>query len=225
MPLLKPVVEVDGKVQELAAGTMVWERVAQWLPTFTCTFGEVIVRGTVFAPYGRDADLAGAVYAIAVENRGTAEHRVVVRLEGALGHRQLRVRTPRAAEDVARVTLGAAGIVVLEGTAQPGLAALAIGADHEATVAVHRLRFTLERTVVLGAGTTVRASFYLAAGPERDGAEATVHVLRRRGAQALLAGTRDALQALEQSSGSEAIDRLINRNLLFTYFFAVARAP
>jgi hypothetical protein len=40
----------------------------------------------------------------------------------------------------------------------------------------------------------------------------------------LLSGTRDALQALEQSTGAEAIDRLINRNLLFAYFYAVARA-
>jgi hypothetical protein len=40
----------------------------------------------------------------------------------------------------------------------------------------------------------------------------------------LLSATRDALQSLEQSSGNETMDRLINRNLLFAYFYAVARA-
>ncbi|HZW73542.1 MAG TPA: hypothetical protein VFF43_08330, partial [Caldimonas sp.] len=40
----------------------------------------------------------------------------------------------------------------------------------------------------------------------------------------LLSATRDALQSLEQSSGNEAMDRLINRNLLFAYFYGVARA-
>ena len=49
-------------------------------------------------------------------------------------------------------------------------------------------------------------------------------MLRRRGWRALLTGTRDALQQLEQSTGSDAIDRLINRNLLFAYFYGVARA-
>jgi hypothetical protein len=67
-------------------------------------------------------------------------------------------------------------------------------------------------------------AFFIAVGPERDGAESTAIVLRRRGWRELLAATRDALQSLEQTSGDEAIDRLINRNLLFAYFYAVGRA-
>ena len=223
-PLLRPVVEIDGVVHNLAAGTMVWERAAQWLPTFTCTLGDVVVRGTVFAPYGRDADVAGAVYAVGVENRGASARRIVVRMTGSLGHRQLRVRTARPAEDAARVSRNANDLVLLEGSAQPGLVALAVGADGAAEVEVRGTSFSLARTLDVGGGGNGHAAFYLAAGPERDGAEATAAVLRRRGWRALLTGTRDALQALEQSTGSDAIDRLINRNLLFAYFYGVARA-
>jgi hypothetical protein len=223
-PLLKPVIEIDGRVHELSLGTMAWERAAQWLPTFTCTIGDVVVRGTVFAPYGRDVDVAGAVYAVGVENRGQTAHRVVVRLQGHFGHRQLRVRTARAAGDASRVTRSSGGLVVLEGTAQPGLIALAIGADSDAEPVIDGPRFSLERSLDVEPGGTAQAAFYLAAGPERDGAEATAGVLRRRGWKALLTGTRDALQALEQSSGNDAIDRLINRNLVFAYFYAVGRA-
>ena len=222
--LLRPVVEIDGVVHALARGTMVWERVAQWLPTFTCTLGDIVVRGTVFAPHGRDADVAGAVYAVGVENRGTVSRRVVVRMEGSLGHRQLRVRTARPAEDSPRVARSANDLVLLEGSAQPGLVALAIGADGAADVDVQGTSFSLTRALDVAGGENAQAAFYLAAGPERDGAEATVAVLRRRGWRALLAGTRDALQQLEQSTGSDAIDRLINRNLLFAYFYGVARA-
>jgi hypothetical protein len=68
------------------------------------------------------------------------------------------------------------------------------------------------------------AAFYVAAGPERDGAVATAKVMRRRGWRDLLAVTRSALQSLEQSTGRESIDALINRNLLFAYFFGVGRA-
>lgn len=223
-PLLKPGIEIDGVPQQLSAGTMAWERAAGWLPTFTCTLGDLVVRGTVFAPYGRDADVPGAVYVIGVENRGAAAHRVVVRMDGAFGHRQIRVRTARAADDGFQVQEGAHDTVLLEGRAQPGLAALAVGADGEADVQLAGTRFALARTVALPAETGEQFAFYIAAGPERDGAEATCAVLRRRGWRALLTTTRDALHRLEQSTGSDAIDRLINRNLLFAYFYAVARA-
>jgi hypothetical protein len=221
--LLKPIVEIDGRVYDLSAGTMAWERALEWLPTFTCTLGDVVVRGTVFAPYGRDADLAGAVYAIALESRGQARH-VSLRMEGTLGHRQLRVRSPRPVGDDSLVSRGSEGLVLLEGSAQPGLAALAVTADDDADITIDGRRFSLARTLQLPAGGQAHLAFYVAAGPERDGAEATAAVLRRRGWRSLLAGTRDALQQLEQSTGSEGVDRLINRNLLFAYFFAVARA-
>ncbi|MEP6992161.1 MAG: hypothetical protein ABJA80_14615 [bacterium] len=223
-PLLKPVIAIDGVVQDLSAGMMAWERAVAWLPTFTCTLGDIVVRGSIFAPYGRDADVAGAVYVFAVESRGTDRRHITVRMEGTLGHRQLRVRTSRPADDTSRVSLSAGGLVLLEGSAQPGLVALALGADGEPKVEVQGTTFAVTRTFDVAPGGTGQAAFYLAAGPERDGAEATAAVLQRRGWRALLAGTRDAIQQLEQSTGVEAIDRLINRNLLFAYFFGVARA-
>jgi hypothetical protein len=168
--------------------------------------------------------VAGAVYAIGIENRGTAAHRVVVRMEGTLGHRQLRVRTARPADDASRVSRSANDLVLLEGSAQPGLVALALGADGDADVAVQGTSFSVARVLDVEPGASAHAAFYLAAGPERDGAEATAAVLRRRGWRSLLAGTREALQQLEQSTGADPIDRLINRNLLFAYFYGVARA-
>jgi hypothetical protein len=223
-PLLTPVVHIDGVEQDLSAGTMAWERVAQWLPTFTCTLGDVVVRGTVFAPYGRDSDVAGAVYALGVENRGTREHVVSLGVRGTLGHRQLRVRTPRAAADESRVSTSGPGMILLEGSAQPGLVALALCADGEGVAEVVGSSFSLTRSMSVPPRDQAQAAFYLGAGPERDGAVATAAVLQRRGWRALLAGTRDALQQLEQSTGSEAVDRLINRNLVFAYFYAVGRA-
>ncbi|HRN53539.1 MAG TPA: hypothetical protein PK788_08585, partial [Gemmatimonadaceae bacterium] len=80
------------------------------------------------------------------------------------------------------------------------------------------------RTLTLGAGERTEQAFYIAAGPERDGAEATVGVMRRRGWRALLTITRDTLRLLEQSTGMESLDALINRNLCFAYFYGVGRA-
>ncbi len=226
-PLARPVIRVNGEAVELARAGIAWERALHWLPTFTSTVGDLVVRGTVFAPFGQDADIAGAVYTLAFENRSKRPMEISVGLEGTLGHRQLRVRTPRPAEDAHRVSESGAGVVILDGVAVPGICALAVAADGDAAVRVtpgEAPRYAITRTMTIGAGQRDESAFYIAAGPERDGAEATVGVMRRRGWRALLTVTRDSLRLLEQSTGLESLDALINRNLLFAYFFAVGRA-
>jgi hypothetical protein len=222
--LARPSLDIGGVRHQLSDVPIAWERALGWIPTFTCTVGELVLRGTIFAPYGRDADVSGAVYALSIENRGKSDVDVGVTLAGTLGHRQLRVRTPRAFEDASRVSLGASGAVLLEGASLPGLATLAITGDAGTMPSVDGDSYSLSRSLRVAAGGREQVAFYFAVGPERDGAEATAGVLRRRGWKELLAATRDALQALEQSTGNDAIDRLINRNLLFAYFYGVARA-
>lgn len=228
-PLFRPVIRVDGEERKLAAEGIAWERAIGWLPTFTCTVGSLLLRGTVFAPYGRDADMAGAVYAVTVENRSSDAHHVEIALEGVLGHRQQRVRTPRDFDDAHRVILGDDDTIVLEGAAVPGMVAVALGADGPvireiSDASPNAPTFALRRTIVVEPGQSSPVAFYIAVGPERDGACATVGVLRRRGWRGLLSATRGALQQLEQTTGHDAIDRLVNRNLLFAYFYGVGRA-
>ena len=223
-PLLRPALRVDGVAKPLGGVGLAWERALEWIPTFTATIDSLLVRGTLFAPHGRDADVAGAVYALAIDNRGTSAARVEVTFEGTLGHRQIRVRTPRAADDADVVTTAPDGVVLLEGAALPGLAAVAIAADGDATVSASDQSFAIRQDVTVPAGGRSHAAVYLAVGPERDGARATVAVMRRRGWSELLAATRDALRSLEQTVGHEGVDRLINSNLLFAYFYGAGRA-
>jgi hypothetical protein len=225
--LIRPALRVGGEGRALAASGMAWERALGWLPTFTAVSEGVMLRGTVFAPYGRDADVAGAVYAFVVENRASGTQTFELSLGGVLGHRQQRIRSPRAFDDAHRVSVTADALVVLEGGALPSYAALAVGSDGPAEIDVGDSpapRWELRRTFELAAGGRMEAAFFIGAGPERDGAEATVAVMRRRGWRELLRATRAALQSLEQSTGSEALDRVLNRNLLFSYFCSVCRA-
>jgi len=222
--LAKPAIDIGGIRHELSDVPIAWERALGWIPTFTCSIADLVLRGTIFAPYGRDADVSGAVYALSIENRGSAEVTVDVTLSGTLGHRQARVRTPRPFEDDSRVSLGESGAVLLEGSSLPELVALAIAADGDAHASVDAKRYSLKRSIRVAAAGREQIAFYFGVGPERDGAEATAGVLRRRGWRELLSATRDALQSLEQASGNDAMDRLINRNLFFAYFYAVARA-
>ncbi|MBI1810133.1 MAG: hypothetical protein HYR75_09570, partial [Gemmatimonadetes bacterium] len=133
--LVRPTMAVNGRPVALAEHGIVWERALHWLPTFTSTVGDLIVRGTVFAPFGRDADIAGAVIALAVENRGDAAADVTLAIEGTLGHRQLRVQSPRPFTDAHRV-IAVGDVVVLDGAEPPGYMALALAADGESTCEV-----------------------------------------------------------------------------------------
>jgi hypothetical protein len=227
VPLLKPTLGLGGVTRDLAGAQMAWERALGWIPTFSCTIADVVVRGSIFAPYGRDADVAGAVYALSVENRTGAPAEITIGLEGRFAHRQLRVRSARRFVDANVVSHGAEDILLLEGSAPPGDVALGIGGDGAAQLSIAgngTNDFALRRVVRVAPGDREHVAFYIAAGPERDGAEATVRVLRRRGWRELLTSTRDALQSLQQTATNDAMDRVINRNLLFAYFYSVGRA-
>lgn len=225
-PLLRLRLRIGNREWALSDAPMAWERALGWLPTFTWTSGEIVIRGTVFAPFGRDSDVAGAVYALSLENRGSGDADATFILHGTLGHRQLRVRTERPFEDSHQVQ-DVSGDVILGGRAAAGMVSIAIGADEATRVQIEEgnaPRYTIERAITAPAGGRSQLAFYLAAGPEPDGARASMAVLRRRGWKDLLRDTRDALQSLEQTTGHESLDGLINRNLLFSYFYGVGRA-
>lgn len=222
--LIRPVVRVDGAPIDLAQHAVAWERSHHWIPTFTATAGTIVVRGTIFAPFGRDVDVAGAVYVLSVENRGTTPIDVSLAVDGALGHRQLRVRTPRPITTAHRAMLAPGGEVVLEGDDAPGFAALAISGDADARSIADGNRYTVSQSVRIAPGQRGEAAFYVGAGPDRDGALATAAVLRRRGWRHLLTGTRETLRSFEQATGIDWIDALIDRHLLFAYFYSVGRS-
>jgi hypothetical protein len=226
-PLLRLVFEVDGVPLDLASSRMAWQRVLEWLPTFNSTIGDIVIRGTVFAPCGRAADFPGFVYAISLENRGSSTVTVAFRAEGTLGVRQHRVRTARRFEDAHSVTLSD-NVLMLSGTSPGSEIALAISGD-EMTGGIGSAgdgiaRFTLARVVTIDPGTSADLALYVAAGPESDGARAMADGMRTRGWRTLASQTRDALSALQQSTGVPAADRLINRHLMFAYFYAAGRA-
>jgi hypothetical protein len=211
---------------DLGPGPLQWSHAQGWIPTWTRDAGSLAIRGVIFAPFGRDVDIPGFVYAVVLENRGPVPVDVEVVFEGTLGLRQHRVRTARRFDDANRVERSE-DAVILEGAALPGPAALAVSTDGATVINCESgvaPGFALRRTLSIPAGGSADAAFYVAAGPERDGAMATGVAMRRRGWRELLEATRTALRSLEQSTGSEEIDAVVNRNLLFAYFYAVGRA-
>jgi hypothetical protein len=225
-PLISIRVSIDGEVRQIGADGMVWERELSWLPTFSCIVGDVALRGTIFAPWGADADIAGAVIAVSVENRGPHALAISLGVAGRLGHRQQRIRSARTLADPHSVRL-ADGAVVMEGRGAPAYCALVVGADSEGAAAVVNQpdsSWSIVRDFTLDAAKSAEEAFLIAAGAEPDGTLATLGVMRRRGWRQLLATTRAALQKMQQATSERGVDRLINRNLLFACFTGIARA-
>jgi hypothetical protein len=226
-PFLRFVFTADGSPVDLASSRMAWQRVLEWLPTFTSTVGNLVLRGTIFAPCGDGSDLPGFVYAISVENRGSAPSSVTCRAEGVLGLRQSRVRTSRTHDDHHRVSI-TGDVITLSGSRAESPTALAIaGLDMTATVGDSSdgtARFLLTRTVSVEPGTRAEFVVYCAAAPEQDGAAATLDRLRATGWEQLADSTRVTLSSMQQSTGVAAADRLVNRHLMFAYFYAAGRA-
>ncbi len=218
---------VDGKATELGSESISWERESGWLPMFSARVGDLTVRGTIVAPHGRNADVAGVVIAVTVENRGQSNVELTLGLTGTLGHRQMRVRTPRAFADANSAFKTAEHSVVLEGRSAESPIALAIGGEGEFSCEVVdgvAPTWILDRKFSLGKGETHDAAFHIAAGPERDGASAVLGVMRRRGSKALIAATKESLREMEPATGNASVDRLIARHLFFAFFCSVARA-
>ncbi|MDQ6737150.1 MAG: hypothetical protein M3Z30_05585, partial [Gemmatimonadota bacterium] len=228
-PLIRLDIESNGAPVELASSRMAWQRVLEWLPTWNATAGDLIVRGTVFAPCGRASDYPGFVYAVSLENRGSEPLGLKFSAHGTLGHRQHRVRTPRTFTD-AHAAVVTDDVVTLSGSdAKSGLSLAVYGESMAARVeagsdSAGSARFTLERELVLASGERADIAIYVAAAPESDGALAMVTGMRDRGWQTLASQTREALTALQQSTGVPAADRLINRHLMFAYFYGAGRA-
>jgi hypothetical protein len=176
-PLAQLFVNVNGETRLLGAEGISWEREFGWIPTFSCRIGGLSLRGTICAPHGQNADMAGVVVAVSVQNKSGKSVDCSIGLRGTFGHRQLRIRTAREFGDGNAVIAGESNSVMLEGASAESPLAFAIGGEGEFVRSVGEgaaPAWQLEREVTLENGDVHDVAFHLAAGPERDGASAVL---------------------------------------------------
>lgn len=224
-PLIRLDVTAGEKRKKLGDAGIAWERQAGWIPSFSCRIDDLAVRGVICAPHGRHADLAGFVIEITVENRGQSEARLVIGAEGFFGSRLLRVRSAREFKGDSRAIITDNGAVILASADAAEPAAIAIGsAAPDSIASADGSHWRIDQNVDVPTGESRTVTFCIAAGQERDGAEAVLDVMRRRGPSTMVDSTRGALQSMAPATGNQAADRLISRHVFFSYFCSVARA-
>jgi hypothetical protein len=225
-PLIRLIVEIDGTRATIGSEGIAWERESGWIPGFSARLGDITLRGMICAPHGKELDVSGFVVALSVENRGGATRTIALGLEGALGHRQYRVRTARAFNDAHVVQGGDGGSVVMRGSAADAPMALAVGGEGDFDIGFMEgsSSWTLRRSVDVDPGATHESWFHVAAAMESDGALAMLRSMRRRTGASLIETTRRTLRDISPASGSAGADRIIARHVFFCYFASVARA-
>jgi hypothetical protein len=243
-PLLSPSFHIDGK--PLTQPDWAWERLDRWIPRArTRTADGLTIHVTVCAPTGYDAARRGAFFHFEIENHGSAEREVAIALNGEWVESFQTIGTRRPHPSVRRIALSerrpgvaleltglgsvALGVVVFGAEASQRVDGDARGervlepgqqrvlADGEAA------RFRVQRVLHVAAGRRAAATIYLGVAAEREGALATAAALRRHGAEQLLKETRLELARIARKTRDAVLGSILNRNLVFAYFFSVAR--
>ncbi len=240
-PLLAPQIRVDGK--DVMLSDLSWERLERWIPRFRLRAADQLtIAGTFCAPAGYEASRRGAFYHFEIENHGTREQQVEIALLGdwVWSLQTVQARRPLAAERrIARSATREGLALELSGIVQCALGIAVYGADAqhsiidgpaiapgEQRVAANgqSILFKVGRTVRLAAGRRAAITFFIGIGAEREGALATATALRRVGAERLLKETRLELSRIARKTPDSVLGAILNRNLLFSYFFGLARA-
>ena len=227
-PLLHPAVSVDGNVVQLNA--IEWERLDRWIPRFRQSLHrDLTLTGTICAPIGYEASRRGFFYTFELENRGADEHEVRVALTGVWGvaarlicttASTLAERTLANLPDREGIALEISGAV----NAALGVAVFGRGSFSDQRRGDDDFSFELGRTIRIGPQRRASVTFYVGAAQEREGALATAGALRRLGADRLLRESRLDLSRIARKKKDAGLAALLNRNLVFTYFFACGRA-
>jgi hypothetical protein len=226
----------------------VHERIDRWIPSYRADpFPDLSLRVTAFGPGGYDPIVRGAVLFFELENHANIEQTLQVGAEGEWAWSQLHIRTPRALADLNRISAGAPdqpGIALEAGPVASGAAvglcvegrevryemrdrngAWQLLGEHEAHARANgdAIAFRALGTVRLRPGGRARLAVHVGVATERDGALATAGRMAQLGAQRLLRNARLELARLARRSDQVALSELLNRNLTFNYYCAVAR--
>ena len=243
--LMRPVVLRGG--MPIPTGPFRHERIDRWVPQYHAEpFPDLYVRMTVCAPGGHDAGVRGGVLHFELENRATIEQTLQVGIEGEWRWSNALIVSTRplsepnsivrgAHDDGVALVLGGepagaalglrigGGVATYEGAGDDGVyRTLAPGARITAANG-EPIRYRVLGEVRLKAGGRARVALFAGAAAEQDGALATAAHLASAGATRLVREARLELARLIRRSDDVALSELLNRNLIFNYYGAVAR--
>lgn len=235
-PLLKPGLKVNDSEIDFVAAKLDWQLNENWIPQFNGQTGdgEIAFGGTILAPVGHK----GFVYQLWCENRGKSPVKTELFLEGNWKSSDQLIYNRHPLNCYNRLFLNNwVNCLVMEVRPDSGWLALGLYIDQGFNILEWREkstinpglvgnskeghRFVLGKSGELVPGEKLTVELVVGANSEADGAAVTAVDLKRRGYEVLYEETVQWLnkRQLKLNANSKNLESLLNRNLLFNYFY------
>jgi uncharacterized protein len=228
-PLFRLSLSVGGETFDL--GGAGWRRLDRWIPAFSAQAGDVTVSGLICAPAGYPV-ARGFYIRLDVEHgqRMAVDVSAALHIDWTWSRRWIASGRPLPGNNRLRPVGGGISLETDDGrgpalTILPGGAASVAGSAADGATAANGtvLSATLTQSLTAVPKRRAAVTFYVGAGREADGATAAAASMRRRGADELLRQARLELSHTLRAGQDHRWADMLNRNLLFSRYFAAGR--
>lgn len=222
-PLIAPLLTVNGKTMEASFDAFTCSYQSDWIPVFSVTGPEgCTLEGEILTPPG----YKGFCYTVRLKNNSDQSIDAELGWQGCWNSFNYVVFNRR--ETGAKRTLQFnrwTGSLVLEASAGLPLSAAAFATELGSAWVFNEENgsFQSSESFTLAPGEERSAVLYTAVNLESDGASTTTIDLRRRGYEELKASTLNWLAGRRLKDDDPVLEEIMNRNLLFCYFYAFGR--
>ncbi|MDR2052710.1 MAG: glycoside hydrolase family 125 protein [Treponema sp.] len=222
LPLLCPFVEIDGKRAVFEKPD--WQMLDNWIPRFSAAGGPLVLRGEILAPLGE----RGFAYKLGVKNSGGPSAKVRFGLSCHIGRiiHTVNESKPIAAKGHIYKSAWNGAFVFDARIGVPLFAFAPIFSPEtlwEYTEQEDGIDCRLYGEKTVGPAESAENVFWFGLGFEEVAAATSAKEMLRQGYDAELAKTRNWLQERSRTSGDDKLDAILNRNLLFSFFFGSGR--
>ncbi len=227
-PLLQPFIRVNRETLELR-GKMAWHYREHWVPRFSCRVNGLELHGSIYAPPGH----AGAAFSLHITNTGSRPVDLEWGWRGCWYHTFYTVFNRRSLEENRELRHDPwTDSLILE--ARPGFPVAALAFSPPPGEGwKHRIKpypgkenpsFCWQQKEWLLPGQNTRGSLFIGVNLEADGAGTTAVDLKRRGVEQLSRETIEWLNKKKVNLSEPQLNRTLNQNLFFTYFYSMGKA-
>ncbi len=221
-PLLKPFIAING-VEE-AIDALCWERLDYWIPRFRGNCKDLEVEGILLAPVKE----RGFIYTLKVVNKCAEINEITIGLKGCWSKTVHEINESKDI-DAAKYVYHSNwnnGIVF---DLRDSMAIFSFAPFHEEEVDIsykavgdknERIDFTISKKVIVKPDEESVVRFFWGFGFEEVGSTTAAKEMVRKGFESELDTTRKWLADRIKTTGCIDMDRVLNTNLFFNFFFA-----
>lgn len=222
-PLFRPYVKKNGVKNNLSK--LKWNRHCHWVPSFDCTTEDIYINGILLAPLKE----RGFIYSFAVKNTTDEAINIELGLEGAWSHAIHEINESKEidAKKVFYKSNWNKGSYCFDLKDSFNILSFAPmpedGMASSANYSENGIEYCFSKELSLAPGEEKRVNFYFGLGFEEVAAITSAKEMYRRGFEYEFKTTVEWLQKRMKKAEDENIEKLLNQNLFFNFFFATGK--